>query len=245
MNYPNDMFIVLVISGSVWKVRYFRFFYDGNFIVVIPAIIDHVQKIARKVMKQRKNVVVNRGATSTVSSDITDIKKKENVSESTESKSSLSFRAISNVFFIFAICNFVSAYLNPISDCDETFNYWEPTHLLLYESGFQTWEYSPVYGLRSYLYVGIHAVLGKIAMLLCYLLSNIIASNHKIHVFYMIRIMLGLFCAFCQTWFINGIFQRFGKRIAVFTFIFLIFSSGMFNAAASMYIYLLHCLQFG
>jgi alpha-1,2-mannosyltransferase len=183
-------------------------------------------------MKQRKNVL-DRGSTSTVNRDATDTRKKENVSDSIESKSSLSFRAISNIFFIFAICNFVSAYLNPISDCDETFNYWEPTHLLLYGSGFQTWEYSPVYGLRSYLYIGIHAVLGKIAILLCYLLPNINASNPKIHVFYMIRIMLGLLCALCQTWFINGIFQRFGKRIATFTFIFLIFSSGMFNAAAS------------
>lgn len=34
-----------------------------------------------------------------------------------------------------------SALLNPVGDCDETFNYWEPTHLLLYGSGMQTWEY--------------------------------------------------------------------------------------------------------
>jgi alpha-1,2-mannosyltransferase len=29
----------------------------------------------------------------------------------------------------------------PISDCDETFNYWEPVHQLMYGRGFQTWEY--------------------------------------------------------------------------------------------------------
>jgi len=45
-----------------------------------------------------------------------------------------------------------------ISDCDETYNYWEPTHFLLYGKGFQTWEYSPEYALRSYLYILIHAV---------------------------------------------------------------------------------------
>ncbi|RLN49260.1 hypothetical protein BBJ28_00026990, partial [Nothophytophthora sp. Chile5] len=36
-----------------------------------------------------------------------------------------------------------SALVNPIADCDETFNYWEPLHFLLYGFGFQTWEYSP------------------------------------------------------------------------------------------------------
>jgi len=29
----------------------------------------------------------------------------------------------------------------PIPDCDETFNYWEPTHMMMYGRGLQTWEY--------------------------------------------------------------------------------------------------------
>ena len=64
-----------------------------------------------------------------------------------------------------------------ISDCDETFNYWEPLHYLIYGNffflsknlnfcqifffkflgkGFQTWEYDPQYGLRSYFYILLH-----------------------------------------------------------------------------------------
>ncbi|VDK74941.1 unnamed protein product [Gongylonema pulchrum] len=35
-----------------------------------------------------------------------------------------------------------------ISDCDEVYNYWEPLHLFLYGTGFQTWEYSPIYAIR-------------------------------------------------------------------------------------------------
>jgi len=31
------------------------------------------------------------------------------------------------------------------------------THYLLYGKGFQTWEYSPQYALRSYLYLLLHA----------------------------------------------------------------------------------------
>jgi len=46
-----------------------------------------------------------------------------------------------------------AAELAVITDCDEVFNYWEPLHFLLYGSGLQTWEYSPEYALRSYLYL--------------------------------------------------------------------------------------------
>ena len=49
-----------------------------------------------------------------------------------------------------------------IMDCDETFNYWEPTHYMLYGRGLQTWEYAPEFGLRSYAYTLIHATIGYI-----------------------------------------------------------------------------------
>ena len=41
-----------------------------------------------------------------------------------------------------------AAFWSFISDCDETYNYWEPMHFLIYGKGFQTWEYSPQYALR-------------------------------------------------------------------------------------------------
>ena len=34
-----------------------------------------------------------------------------------------------------------AAVWSGISDCDETFNYWEPAHFMLYGHGLQTWEY--------------------------------------------------------------------------------------------------------
>lgn len=40
-----------------------------------------------------------------------------------------------------------------ISDCDETFNYWEPLNLVARGFGKQTWEYSPAYAIRSYVYL--------------------------------------------------------------------------------------------
>lgn len=38
-------------------------------------------------------------------------------------------------------------------DCDETFNYWEVVHFLLYGNGFQTWEYANQFALRTYAYL--------------------------------------------------------------------------------------------
>ena len=61
---------------------------------------------------------------------------------------------------ILVIARSLSVMCAPIMDCDETFNYWEPLHYLLFGRGFQTWEYSPVFALRTYAYVAIHAVLG-------------------------------------------------------------------------------------
>lgn len=39
----------------------------------------------------------------------------------------------------------LSSAFNILHDCDETYNYWEPLHYLLYKSGFQTWEYRYAY----------------------------------------------------------------------------------------------------
>lgn len=45
------------------------------------------------------------------------------------------------------------AFYMIISDCDETFNYWEPLNLIARGFGKQTWEYSPAYAIRSYVYL--------------------------------------------------------------------------------------------
>mmetsp|Transcript_28887 Transcript_28887/g.67827 ORF Transcript_28887/g.67827 Transcript_28887/m.67827 type:complete len:641 (-) Transcript_28887:2236-4158(-) len=42
----------------------------------------------------------------------------------------------------------------PIMDCDETFNYWEVVHFLLFRGkSFQTWEYANEFALRTYAYL--------------------------------------------------------------------------------------------
>jgi alpha-1,2-mannosyltransferase len=67
---------------------------------------------------------------------------------------------------LLAAARLLSAALNIIHDCDETFNYLEPLHYVLYGSGMQTWEYSAAFALRSYLYLLLHAVVAAPALLL-------------------------------------------------------------------------------
>ncbi|RWS15255.1 alpha-1:2-mannosyltransferase ALG9-like protein [Dinothrombium tinctorium] len=43
-----------------------------------------------------------------------------------------------------------AAVWSNIADCDETFNYWEPSHYLIHGTGFQTWEYSPIGVVRQF-----------------------------------------------------------------------------------------------
>lgn len=80
-----------------------------------------------------------------------------------------------------------------ISDCDETFNYWEPLHYLLYKKGLQTWEYDPVYALRSYTYLYLHGVPA-------YIYNQIFEPNPML-IFYFIRLLLGLTCACAEVYF--------------------------------------------
>ncbi|DAA79053.1 TPA_exp: Mannosyltransferase [Trichophyton benhamiae CBS 112371] len=68
---------------------------------------------------------------------------------------------INTVFYLCLLSNTLAAALSPIQDCDEVYNYWEPAHYLTHGHGLQTWEYSPEYSIRSWLYVGLHAGLAK------------------------------------------------------------------------------------
>lgn len=82
-------------------------------------------------------------------------KSTERVESSTESSScSLGqcFLSITLVAFNVAVRLYCALYMI-ISDCDETFNYWEPLNLIARGFGKQTWEYSPAYAIRSYVYL--------------------------------------------------------------------------------------------
>ena len=112
--------------------------------------------------------------------------------------------------------------------CPETFNYWEPTHFLIYGTGLQTWEYrqtclssarmmltsacalacsvrSPAYALRSYMYPLFHVAVARVAQLL--LIEWLFG---KVAIFYCIRFALAAATALCEVRFLRSVDQRFG-----------------------------------
>ncbi|KAJ4346549.1 uncharacterized protein N0V89_010480 [Didymosphaeria variabile] len=127
-------------------------------------------------------------------------------------------------FSIFFAANVIAAIFAPIQDCDEVFNYWEPTHYLNHGHGLQTWEYSPQYAIRSWAYTGMHAAIIEIGRLLPFL-------NNKTSQFYFLRIVLGIFCASCETKLFSTISKTLNPRVAIFFLMAIIFSPGMYHAS--------------
>nr|CAD7460849.1 unnamed protein product [Timema tahoe] len=90
------------------------------------------------------------------------------------------------------------------------------SHYLLFGKGFQTWEYSPEYALRSYTYLLVH-------MVPVWVYNHLLQPN-RILLFYFCRCLLGLLCAFCEVYFykymcllsIGAWYQR-RYELAIFT----------------------------
>ncbi|KAI4246678.1 MAG: hypothetical protein L6R42_009832, partial [Xanthoria sp. 1 TBL-2021] len=128
------------------------------------------------------------------------------------------------VFYAFLLVNTLAAAFVPIQDCDEVFNYWEPTHYLNRGSGLQTWEYSPEYTIRSWLYIVIHAIVGKLGTLF---------SSRTTAEFYFIRLALGAICAACESRLFSVICKTFNARVGIIFGIVMATSPGMFHASVA------------
>ncbi|KAH8698593.1 Alg9-like mannosyltransferase family-domain-containing protein [Talaromyces proteolyticus] len=126
--------------------------------------------------------------------------------------------------YIFVISNCLSAAYAPIQDCDEIFNYWEPTHYLDHGYGLQTWEYSPEYSIRSWLYVTLHAIIGKA--------SSIWTPRKSVH-FYVIRVALATFSAACETRLYSAVCRTLNPAIGLLFLIVVAFSPGFFHASTA------------
>lgn len=121
----------------------------------------------------------------------------------------------------------LSAVLTPIADCDETFNYWEPTHHLLHTHAFQTWEYSPDFALRSYFYLLPYALVLRLSSILL----PSFRTSPKIAAFYTLRLILALLTALAECFFISASIEAFSPDVGGPLLLFLVSSPGMFRAA--------------
>jgi alpha-1,2-mannosyltransferase len=106
------------------------------------------------------------------------------------------------------------------------FNYWEPSHYLSHGYGLQTWEYSPVYAIRSWAYAGIHSA----AIFLGRLIPFITTKSAE---FYFMRMVFALVCAGCETRLFAVISRTMNPRIAIIFLIVINTSTGMFHASTA------------
>ncbi|PON98439.1 GPI mannosyltransferase [Trema orientale] len=127
--------------------------------------------------------------------------------------------------FALGMLRYMSATSNIIHDCDEVFNYWEPLHYLLYKFGFQTWEYSSQFALRSYLYILFHELVGRPASWLF--------GEEKVRVFYAVRLFLGVLSVITDAVLVVALSRKYGKRLASYTLAMLCLTSGCFFASTS------------
>ncbi|XP_073983523.1 alpha-1,2-mannosyltransferase Alg9 [Rhodnius prolixus] len=137
----------------------------------------------------------------------------------------LSFPTGYTAFKALLSARIVAAIWCHITDCDETFNYWEPGHYLLFGKGLQTWEYSPKYSLRSYTYL--------LTQLVPAFIYNALLQPDKLLLFYFQRCLFAVACAACEVYFYKSVCREFGIHVGRITLIFLLFSAGMFISSTS------------
>ncbi|KAI8612456.1 Alg9-like mannosyltransferase family-domain-containing protein [Chytriomyces sp. MP71] len=115
-------------------------------------------------------------------------------------------------------------YYTVIADCDEVFNYWEPAHFLTFGAGFETWEYSPQFNIRSWFYAGLHGVTSFALSLL---------GLKKTHVFFAIRSIFAIISAFVEARLFERVKDVHGSGVANWLLLFLMASTGMTAASTA------------
>ncbi|KAF8078928.1 glycosyltransferase family 22 protein [Lyophyllum atratum] len=126
---------------------------------------------------------------------------------------------------ILMLIRITGAMYSNIDDCDEVFNFWEPLHFLDRGNGFQTWETSPQYSIRSWAYILLHLPATRLAAFLL--------GSEKRPAFFCVRIFLAALCAFAEARFYRTVAEKINERVGRYLFFMLLFSAGMWNASAA------------
>lgn len=139
-----------------------------------------------------------------------------------------------SVFGVILVARLIAARYSIIADCDEVFNYWEPTHFVTHGFGLQTWEYSPVYAIRSWAYVFCHAIPIYVAKFLIQLFGKDISGSEFGPIYFgVLRCFLAVISSAVEAKLCSKLAKRVSSGIAKWYFIFTLFSTGMFQASVS------------
>ncbi len=114
-------------------------------------------------------------------------------------------------------------------------------HYLVHGFGLQTWEYSPVYALRSYAYLGLHAPLASLAAALAPWLAAVAPLGSplvlplapKVVAFYSVRVALAVAAALAEASLLAAVRRHaaLGPRVAALALVAAAPAAGLFVAA--------------
>ncbi|KAJ7103211.1 glycosyltransferase family 22 protein, partial [Mycena belliarum] len=127
---------------------------------------------------------------------------------------------------ILLLVRVTGAMYSNIDDCDEVFNFWEPLHFLDHGYGFQTWEVSPEYAIRSWAYIALHLFPAR--------LSKLLLTGDKRAAFFAVRISLATISVLAEAKFYRTVYEKINERVGRYLFFMLLFSAGMWNASAAL-----------
>ena len=119
------------------------------------------------------------------------------------------------------------------------FNFWEPLHYLDRGHGFQTWETSPEYAIRSYAYIALHLISVKIPRLLFGdqkvswgVSRRPTADRFRQRIaFFALRGTLSLVSTLCEAKLYRMVLEKVNWRVARYMLFMMVTSSGMWNAS--------------
>ncbi|KAI0727865.1 glycosyltransferase family 22 protein [Fomitopsis betulina] len=126
---------------------------------------------------------------------------------------------------MFLLIRVAGAMYSNIQDCDEVFNFWEPLHYLTRGYGFQTWETSPLYAIRSWAYILLHMLPTKIVFTLL--------GPEKRPAFFAVRIVLAVISSACESALYRAVVDKINYRAGRYLLFLLLFNAGMWTASAS------------
>jgi len=125
------------------------------------------------------------------------------------------------------------------------FNFWEPLHYLDKGYGFQTWEVSPQYAIRSWAYIIIHLLPARLAAFLIgtdkvnvyhlLVFLKIMYPSQRIP-FFAVRIFLALISTLTEAAFYRAVHQKINERVGRYLFFMMLFSAGMWNASTGQFL---------
>ena len=112
-------------------------------------------------------------------------------------------------------------------DTDEVFGYWEPLHYLQFNKGMQTWEYSPLYAIRSYTFLSPLARIGDV-------INSMTNTVKPSNIFYFYRFIIGGFSFYCQSVFCNTIYWKVDSNIGIILYWLMFTTAGILFYSTSL-----------